>query len=424
MAKETGNGTRGVALLIGALDALVSAVAVLAILVAGSTLSWWLDAGATTDWFGSFRNAIDIWFALQGVALNFAASTFSGLEVPAFAVSILPLGAALMIFGLGWRSGKRLFGSLELWPGWIGSALVYGGVSALLLSLSATKELSPDPVSAYFVPMIVFTGGVICGSLFGALPRTAVKLNLAAERIAGRSFVENIGEKVNWIVRSVASPALRAGTAFVFVLQALSALIFAVLVGFNWLNVIQLYEQLQSGVIGGFSATLMQMAFLPNLTYYVSSWLVGPGFAIGTGSSVSPLGTALGPLPTVPVFGVIPAGEFAVGMLVLIVPLLVALAVTVAVKKYAAEARHNFATPLASAIAMGLSIGFVAAIEMAVLALLTHAAIGPGRMQNIGANPLWVFVWVFLEVSVIAFLASFYAAKPNAASPIPEHLKR
>jgi hypothetical protein len=424
LAKETGNGTRGVALLIGALDALVSAAAILAILVAGSTLSWWLDAGATTDWFSAFRNAIDIWFALHGVAINFSASTFAGLEVPAFAIAVLPLGAALLIFGLGWRSGKRLFGSLELWPAWIGSALVYGGVSALLLSLSATKELSPDPIGAYFVPVIVFTGGVVCGSLFGALPHTAVKLTLASERVAGREFIEGIGEKVNWVVRSVASPALRAGTAFVFVLQLISSVVFAVLLGYNWLNVIQLYEQLQGGIIGGFSATLMQLAFLPNFTYYVSSWLVGPGFAIGTGSSVSPLGTALGPLPTVPVFGAIPAGDFTVGMLVLVVPLLVALGVTIAVKKYAAEARHNFATPLASSIAMGLSIGFVAAFEMALLALLTHAAIGPGRMQNIGADPLWVFVWVFLEVGVIAFLASFYAAKPNAASPIPEHLKR
>lgn len=424
MATNTGNGTRGVALLIGALDALVSAAAILVILVAGSSLSWWLDSGATTDWFGSFRNAIDIWFAMHGVALNFSATTFSGLEIPAFTLAFLPLGAALLIFGIGWRSGKRLFGSLELWPAWFGSAIVYGGVSALLLSLSATKELSPDPVAAYFVPVLVFTGGVVCGSLFGALPHTAVKLQLASERIAGRAFVDGIGEKVNWVVRSVASPALRAGTAFVFVMQLISALIFAILVGFNWLNVIQLYEQLQGGIIGGFSATLMQLAFLPNLTYYVSAWLVGPGFAIGAGSSVSPLGTALGPLPTIPVFGAIPAGDFAVGMIVLAVPVLVALAVTVAVKKYAAEARHNFATPLASAIAMGLSIGFVAALEMAVLAWLTHASIGPGRMQDIGANPLWIFIWVFLEVSVIAFLASFYAAKPNAASPIPEHLKR
>ncbi len=424
MAKETGDGTRGVALLIGALDALVSGAAILLILVVGSTLSWWLDAGATTDWFDSFRNAIDIWFAVHGVAIDFAASSFSGLAIPAFAIAVLPLGAALSIFALGWRSGKRLFGSLELWPAWIGSALVYGGVSALLLSVAATKAVSPNPISAYFVPAIVFTGGVICGSLFGALPHTAVKLNLASERISGRELVETIGEKVNWVIRSVASPALRAGTAFVFVIQLISAVVFAVLLGFNWLNVIQLYEQLQGGVIGGFSATLMQLAFLPNLTFYVSSWLVGPGFAIGSGSSVSPLGTALGPLPTIPVFGTIPSGDFTVGMIVLVVPVLVALGVTIAVKKYAAEARHNFATPLASAIAVGLSIGFVAAFEMALLAVLTHAAIGPGRMQNIGADPLWIFVWVFLEVGIISFLASFYAAKPNAASPIPEHLKR
>lgn len=421
MAKSAGEGTRGVALLIGAVDALISAAALLLVLVAGSSLSWFVDAGATTDWFDSFRNSINIWFALHGVSLNFAAGNFGAIVVPAFAIQVLPLGAALLIFGLGWRGGKRLEDSTELWPGWIGATIVYGGVSAGLLSLAATKTLSPNPVSAYFVPSLVYVGGVVCGSLFGAIGSRA---NLAAERVAGRNWVDGLTQKVNWVVASVASPALRAGTAFVFVLQALSAVIMAVLLGYNWLNVIQLYEQLQGGVAGGFSATLMQMAFLPNLIFYVSTWLTGPGFAIGTGSSVSPLGTALGPLPTIPVFGVIPQGDLSVGMIVLVVPVLIALISTVAVKKYAAEARHNFATPLASSLAMGLSIGFVAAFEMTVLALVTHASIGPGRMQNIGADPLWVFVWVFVEVSVIAFLASFYAAKPNAASPIPEHLKR
>lgn len=424
MATKTGDGTRGVTLLIGALDALVSAGVILAILVAGSSLSWWLDSGATTEWFSSFRNAIDIWFAMHGVSLDFAATVFAGFKIPAYAITVLPLGAALLIFGLGWRGGARLYGAQELWPAWVGSALVYGGTSVALLSVAATKSLSPDPVTAYFLPAIVYVGGVVCGSLFGALPHTAVKLNLAVERVAGRAWIENAGEKVNWVVRSVASPALRAGTAFVFIMQGLSAIVLAVLVGLNWLNVIQLYEQLQGGVLGGFSLTLMQLSFLPNLIFYVSAWLVGPGFAIGTGSSVSPLGTALGPLPTVPVFGAIPAGDFSMGMMVIAVPVLVALVVTVAVKKYAAEARHNFATPLASAIAMGLSIGFVAAFEMAILSLITHAAIGPGRMQNVGADAWWVFVWVLLEVSIVSFLASFYAAKPTAASPIPDHLKR
>jgi hypothetical protein len=98
--------------------------------------------------------------------------------------------------------------------------------------------------------------------------------------------------------------------------------------------------------------------------------------------------------------------------------------VTVAIKKYTAEARHNFATPLSSSIAMGLSIGFVAAAEMAILAGITHLAIGPGRMQDVGADPLWVFVWIFLEVAPVAFAASFYAARPSAPAEIPAHLKR
>jgi hypothetical protein len=378
----------------------------------------------TTDWVSSFRLAADIWFAGHGVPLNFAATELGTLEIPAFIFSALPLGAALLIFSLGWRGGIRLYGSAELWPGWIGATLVYGGFSAALLALSATKELSPDPVAAYFLPAMLYLSGVVSGSLFGSLPQSAIKLTPAMERVAGRAWLEGLSAKVHWIVRSLGSPALRAGTGFVFAMQAVASVVLAVLVAVNWLKVIQLYEQLQGGVFGGFGSTLLQLAFLPNLTFFVSTWLAGPGFAIGTASSVSPLGTALGPIPTVPIFGTIPAGDSAIGMIILILPALIALLVTVGIKKYTGEARHNFATPLSSSIAMGLSIGFVAAAEMAILALITRLSIGPGRMQDIGADPLWVFVWIFLEVAPVAFAASFYAARPSAPAEIPAHLKR
>lgn len=417
-------GTRSVSLLIGALDALVVAGGLLLLLIAGTSLSWWLDAGATGDWLATLRNAVDIWFAMHGVDIIFGAGSFGSLDIPAFVFSAFPIGAVLLIFAFAWRGGVRLFGSSEYWPAWIGAGLVYGGVSALLLALSATKNLSADPVTAYLFPPVIYVGGLVCGSLFSELPRTAVPMSAAVERIKGREWVQSLDQRLNWVLRSVMSPALRAGTGFVFVMQAISAIVVGVLVAVNWLNVIQLFEQLQGGVFGGLGSTLMQIAFLPNLTYFASSWLVGVGFAIGTGSSVSPLGTALGPIPTVPIFGTIPAGDIPYGMLVLVFPVLVALIVTLSVKSYAAEARHNFATPLASSISLGLSIGFVAAVEMTILAFITHLSIGPGRMQQIGADPLWIFVWVFLEVAPIAFLASFYVAKPNAASPIPEHLKR
>lgn len=398
--------------------------ALLVVLVAGTTLSWWLDSGMTSDWVSSFRLAADIWFAGHGVSLNFAATELGSLEIPAFIFSALPLGAALLIFSFGWRGGMRLYGSAELWPGWIGAGLVYGGFSAALLALSATKELSPDPVAAYFLPAMLYVSGVVSGSLFGSLPQSAIKLTPAMERVAGRAWLEGLSGKVHWIVRSLGSPALRAGTGFVFAMQAVASLVLAVLIAVNWLKVIEFYEQLQGGVFGGFGSTLLQLAFLPNLIFFVSTWLAGPGFAIGTASSVSPLGTALGPIPTVPIFGTIPTGDSAIGMIILILPALIALLVTVGIKKHTGEARHNFATPLSSSLAMGLSIGFVAAAEMALLALLTQLSIGPGRMQDIGADLLWVFVWVFLEVAPVAFAASFYAARPSAPAEIPAHLKR
>jgi hypothetical protein len=423
LAKQAGEGTRSVALLIGGLDALVATVGLLALLTLGTTLSWWLDSGLTTDWVSSFKTAVNIWFVMHGVSLNFAASTYLGLEVPAFAIQLLPIGATLLVFAIGWRGGRRLYGSSEVWPGWLGATFVYGALSALLLSLSAEKTISANPVAAYFLPALVYVGGVVSATLFSA-PAGSNSDQDPIERVKGRELIDAIGARLNWVIRAIASPALRAATGFVFALQALAAAVLGVMLVFNWLNVIQLFEQLQGGPFGGLGSTLLQLSVLPNFTYYVSTWLSGVGFAIGVGSSVSPLGTALGPLPTLPIFGVIPTGDFSVGMIVLVVPVLIALVVTAAVKNYTAEARHHFATPLASAMALGLSIGFIAALEMSVLAWITHASIGPGRMQTIGADPLWVFVWIFLEVAPIAVLASFYAAKPNAASPIPEHLKR
>lgn len=424
MAKTAGEGTRSVTALIGGFDALLVSLGSIALMIAGTSLSWLLDAGATGSWLDSFKSAINIWFAANGVGLDFAASTYAGIEIPAFTLWSLPLGAVLVFFGLGYRSGLRLYGSKELWPGWVSAAVVYAGVSSLALSVATTEGVTINTAAAYVLPALIYMSGVFSSSLFGGIPFEAKTIVMAKERAAGKEWVAGLADRVGWFLASIGSPALRAATGFVFALQAVSALIFAVLLGWNWLNVIQLYEQLQGGIFGGLGSTLLQLGYLPNMVFYVSTWLAGPGFAIGTGSNISPLGTAVGPMPTIPFFGTIPAADFQIGMMVLVIPVIIAIAVNVAVKVHAADARHHFATPLAASLSMGLSVGFIAAVEMALLSLLTHAAIGPGRMQNIGADPVWVFVWVFLEVAPVAFLTAFYAVKPTAPAPIPEHLKR
>src|SRR5690606_27316238 len=66
-----------------------------------------------------------------------------------------------------------------------------------------------------------------------------------------------------------------------------------------------------------------QIAFLGNIVVWVGAWLIGPGFALGAGSSISPVNTIVGPVPALPILGAVPTGDFPLGFLGLLVPLLV-----------------------------------------------------------------------------------------------------
>ena len=52
---------------------------------------------------------------------------------------------------------------------------------------------------------------------------------------------------------------------------------------------------------------LLNAAFVPNATLFSGSWLLGPGFAVGGATLVSPSAVVLGPLPVVPLLAALPA---------------------------------------------------------------------------------------------------------------------
>jgi uncharacterized membrane protein YgcG len=66
----------------------------------------------------------------------------------------------------------------------------------------------------------------------------------------------------------------------------------------------------------------------------------------------------------------------------------------------AATPAHANRTLAAGAVA----IGVVSALVFAVLAALSGGAIGPGRLAEVGPNPLWVALFVFVEVTVAALI--------------------
>ena len=423
MASEQGSRRR-LSFLIGAQDALFVLTVSIGFLVLSSTVIWLLENTASSDWIESFRGALDVWFVAHGVGLNVAGGVIEGVTSPAFEFGLAPLGLIGLVLLFGRRTAHRFANTTELWPAWVGSIGVYWVAAFLLIPVASTPGVAPISAEAAFLPALVYGASVIFSSLVYKTPRTAVPLAAARERVALREWFEDFRDRGNWFLSSISAPVLRAGTAIVASLLAISALLIALLIGFSWINVIRLYEALQVTLVGGFTLTFGQIALLPNIVIYGASWLTGTGFSIGTGSHVSPLGTELGPIPTFPIFGALPVGELGFGMIVVAVPVAIAFIATVAIKRHAEAVRFNFASPLAAALSVGVGVGLVAAVELGLLGWFATGGIGPDRLSFFGVNP-WVLALVtFIAVAPAATLAAFFSTRPQQASPIPEHLKR
>jgi hypothetical protein len=62
-----------------------------------------------------------------------------------------------------------------------------------------------------------------------------------------------------------------------------------------------------AGVAGQVGLTLLCLVYGPNLAVWAASYLIGPGFALGTGTVVSAARVSLGTVPALPVFAAVPA---------------------------------------------------------------------------------------------------------------------
>ena len=408
---------RRLTFVIGAIQALTAvAIGVGAIAVPLSIL-WLFEQDAQTTWLVAFRTAADLWLLSQGTPIEVNAGTFLGLEVPAFAITLVPLAYSMVLGWLSYRIGRRFSGAPDIWPAWVSALAAYAILALVITNMAAFNAAMPNQILGVVCPTLFFAFFMTTGAVVGE-PRAvygAAKNAQAQERKAFKDFFNNKFEKLPWVIRVVWSPALRAGTGIVIALLLVSATLIALLVAFNWINVITFYESVHATWLGGFALTIGQTALLPNFVIYGAAWLTGVGFSVGAGSLISPLGSAAGPLPTIPILSILPQGQLSFGMIAIVVPLVLAFFATLAIRNHAEDVRFEFATPLASALALGLSIAFVAAGELAILAWLASGGFGPGRLASNGVSPLWIFAISFLEVGAVSVLASFYSARPNAA---------
>jgi hypothetical protein len=387
---------RQLTFLFAAFEAILVAAIGVAIPLVPLTLLWGIQYGLAVDWLVFWRAAVDVWLLGHGVDITFTLDPTSAavLGFPAAApvtLTIAALGFALLTALLGIRAGRRVAETKHRLLGLIVSLATFGVVS-FGLAYSALHEFArPSLVQGAILPTAVFAVGVLIG----------FRSTRALRAEAAAPVRDWLGDRTI-TTRTVLTTAVRGGAATAAGVLLLAAVVTAGAIALSYARIIGLYEGLHSEVLGGVAVTLGEIAFLPNVVVWTASWLIGPGFAIGTGSAVTPLATTLGPVPGIPLLGALPQGQLALGFVGLLVPVVVAFLVGAILGP---RARRDLEPRELVLVALGIAV--VGGVILGTLAWLSGGAAGPGRLLDVGPNALAVGACAALEFFVASLIGLF-----------------
>jgi hypothetical protein len=443
---------RLIVVILSAVDAAIAAAVGIAATLAPLTLLWVLGLGGTADWGALWAASATVWQFGNLVPLqvtlpgDYLAAAGIDPGAASFVLSLAPLAFAAFTAIFAARSGVRA-SQADAWiTGVITGSLVFAALTALIAVSSGNEIAAVERWQAILFPAFVFAVPLLVGAV------------ITEWREAGSGFVARSRDRVEasphgW--GEVPGLIVRGTAVAVAGLIGLGALAFAVSLLLRGGEVIALYEAAHVDALGATVVTLAQLAYLPTLAIWGMAFIAGPGFAVGTGTAVSPAGTQLGVIPGVPVLGALPESSTPWLLLLALLPVaLGALAGWVTRSRLAAALpatalptatvptaapptdgpADRAATPddarlsalsalLASAddvrepdvsdaptadagdhigpravIALGIAV--LAGAGAGVLSALASGSIGPGRLAEVGPQPGAVALAVGVEVLV------------------------
>ncbi|AYF97481.1 cell division protein PerM [Protaetiibacter intestinalis] len=402
--------TRRLTLLFAAFEAaLVLAIGV-AVPLLVATVLWAAQFGFGPDWLGFWRGAVDVWLIGHGVDVTFVLdeTTAAAIAAPAgtvVKVTIAALGFALLTLALGVRAGIRIAETGHRRLGSLTSLAVFAALSFLVTFSVLHPDARPSLWQGTLLPPLVYGAGLLLGVL---------RESADAAPGSHRGFAARFAA-VDARTRGVLRGGLTAGAASVALTLLVSAIAATVVVVVGYAQVIRMYESLHTEVLGGVVLTAGQLAFIPNVVIWAASWFAGPGFALGLGSQVSPLGTAVGPLPAIPILGALPSGELSFGFVGLVVPVVAGFLAGAAVRPGVIRAGGD--GPRAGRLALTALLGaLVGGLLLGLLAAASAGGLGPGRFSVIGPDPLAVGLAAAAEFAVGIGLGIATGALPGLAA--------
>lgn len=344
----------------------VAALLPLGVLMLLAVIGWFLTDGGV---HGAPRDALRVG------ALGWLMAHGSGVHVRGAEVTVIPLGLSLLVGYAVWRSGHRT-----------GERLSSHGPDAFALS-DGERDLTVPAGAAIFTGAYVVTAiavAVLAGSLetqpsLGAVLAWSL---LVAGGVGGAGIATGSGRAAVWLGRVPAAVVATLASALRLVawFLALSTLVFLVALAIDGAAAFTVLSRLGTNLPGGIAYVLLSLAVVPNAAVFGGSYLLGPGFVVGTGTLVSPTVVALGPVPMFPLLAALPDNgptPFWTPFLIALPPVLAAIVV--------ARSRSSWPTMEWDIGAVrGLSTGVLAGVLFAILAAVAGGSAGPGRMAEVG----------------------------------------
>ncbi|MFB6894034.1 DUF6350 family protein [Kitasatospora sp. NPDC056327] len=371
---------------------------------------------------GAVRLAAALWLLAHGAPVLRGAA-----EAP---LTVTPLLLGLLAVGQLSRAAGRVAARRAGRPGGSGAAAVWAGYCAVGCAVVA-QCAGAGEFRARVLPDLVVVA-LVAGAAVAAGARRGAPAPMAPPGVGGvlaralAGLPEALRPAGGEVAVRTAALAAGAGLLAVGGLVVAGAAVSAAASGSGSPGLFAGGPAAVAGVL------LLSLVLLPNTVLWGAAYALGPGFAVGAGTLVSPVRTVLGPVPEFPLFALFPEpGAGGWRLVVCVLPALAGVAPGLLLGRAAAVGGVRSAgavrpgggwTPgatLAAVLAAALLVGGAAA----ALGWLSGGALAGGRMAGLGPVPWWTGLaaagWVTAVAAPAALLTRFRLLRAAGGGTTP-----
>lgn len=345
-------------------------------------LGWALASGPASAPGDAIRVGVHVWLAAHLVPA----------ETPAGPIGLLPLGFVLIPIALLALVGR--WAARAARPRDLPDAVLLAGALSVAYALLAvlvgawgsTDTLSSPAYAMFLAPLLI----------------ASIVTTTAVIRSAG------LGARVRGFVPDNAIAVLSGGAAALLVLVAGGAVIGGIALALQLDEASDLASRLRPGAVGAVLLTIVCIGYIPNAAIWAASFAVGPGFAVGAGTTITPSVAESGALPAFPLLAALPSDgpPPAIVAITMLLPLVAALVGGAVVAR-----RASAHTPAEHVAGLGALAGLMGGLSLGLLALLSGGPLGDDRLALLGPSAWRVALLASVALATVGAAVSWALAR-------------